>query len=131
MVMGFPEFDDGPKRAKDYTRNEVVSQPVEPVELETPVKSSQYKEKENKMDSVVSKFGIPYKSILGFLSVFVGQLLARSTVNDIPVLPENVSGWFSLLGGSFVAAAVIYFKSNVYTDTQINRKIAAAERKHL
>ena len=71
--------------------------------------------------------GIPWKSILAFLTVFGGQLLARATVDGVAVFPENLGGWLSLIGGSFVAAAVIYLKGNVYTLDQAEAKVVDAK----
>jgi hypothetical protein len=117
MVMGYPvqpDEPDQPKHAKAYSEEELV--PNEPELTKDDV-------------VVVKKFGIPYKAIIGFFTVFIGQLLARITVNDIPVFPETVNGWISLAGGSLFAAFVIYFKGNVYTVPQAQKILAKAEKK--
>lgn len=130
MVMGFPD-DNQDKLPEDES-------PAEKMQVDVPATTpglggidSNLNPKEPAVGGIVAKIGIPYKSILGFFTVFLGQVLARATVNDIPVLPENASGWLSLIGGSFVAAAVIYFKANVYTTPQVEQKAVAAEKKHI
>lgn len=126
MVMGYPAQPDEPqepKLAKDYPAEEVVQQPLPTPGLGGPdplVKDDLV---------VVKKFGVPWKAIIGFLTVFFGQLLARVTVNDIPVLPETLNGWGSLIGGSLFAAFVIYFKGNVYTVPQAKKILSTAEKK--
>ena len=118
MVMGYPNVPDEPKPAKAYSEEELV--PNIPVE-EPPLKQDDL--------VVVKKFGIPYKAIIGFFTVFVGQLLARVTVNDIPVFPDTTNGWISLIGGSAFAAFLIYFKGNVYTVPQAQKILNKAEKK--
>ena len=115
MVMGYPSIPEEPKKASEYPQEELV--PNTPPEI---VKDDLV---------VVKKFGIPWKAIIGFLTVFFGQLLARVTVNDIPVLPETLNGWGSLIGGSLFAAFVIYFKGNVYTVPQAKKILSTAEKK--
>lgn len=74
----------------------------------------------------MDKFGIPWKAILGFLTVFGGQLWARAVVNGVPVIPDTPAGWAALLGGSFIAAVGIYLKSNLYTVPQAEANLANA-----
>jgi hypothetical protein len=113
MVMGFPEYQEEPQ-----VKPPTVSEPS----------GANTKEITNVgiKDKIESKIGIPWKSIIGFATVFFGQLLARSTVNDIPVLPDNTAGIVSLIGGSFVASVVIYLKSNTYTLPQAEQKVDKA-----
>lgn len=124
MVMGYDDLEP-PKKAKDYQPEEVVPQPTPGlggVDSNITVQP--------KGESVVtSKFGIPWKSILGFVSVFIAQLIARATVEGVPVIPDNASGILSLLGGSFVAAAIIWLKSNTYTVGQAEEKLDTAVKR--
>ena len=119
MVMGYPEYepeDDGPKHAKDYAPEDVVPQPIG----ETNVSNG---------TGFLAKFGLPWKSIIGFFGVFFGQVLMRTTVNDIPVFPETLAGWGSLLGASAGAAVVIYLKGNVFTVPQAQKNLEVAYNK--
>lgn len=120
MVMGYPGFEgDGLKHAKNYPPEELV--PSAPVSLTPGLGGSKGKDVKE-----VSRFGIPWKSIIGFLTVFIGQLLARATVNGVPVLPENGSGWLALVGGSFGAAGLIWLKGNTYSVEQAQKKLDEA-----
>ena len=75
-------------------------------------------------------FGIPWKSIVGFGGVFLGQLLARAVVDGTPVLPEwgDWGGWGALVGGSLIAAIGIWAKSNTYTVPQAEQHLVEAEQ---
>lgn len=75
---------------------------------------------------VIKKIGIPWKAILAFLGVFGGQLWARAAVNGVTVIPDTLNGWGALIGGSFIAAFGIYFKSNVYTVKQAQKNLDKA-----
>lgn len=130
MVMGYPtqpDEPDQPKHAKDYPAEELV--PNTPEVSPTPGLGGT--EPPLKQDDlvVVKKFGVPYKAIIGFFTVFIGQILARVTVNDIPVFPDTTNGWISLIGGSAFAAFLIYFKGNVYTVPQAQKILNKAEKK--
>ena len=112
MAMGYPER---PKKAKDHSLEEMV--PAENQVGEPTVGALQ---------KIEQKMGIPWKSIFAFFGVFLGQLWARAAVNGVPVIPENVNGWLALIGGSFVAAIGVYFKGNVYTVPQAEKKLQKA-----
>lgn len=126
MVMGYGQHEkpEEPKLAKDYVPEELA-----PAIQPGPYPVEGLEEPQEKEPVVVSKFGIPWKAIIGFFTVFFGQLLARVTVNDIPVLPENLNGWISLVGGSAFAAFVIYFKANVMTVPQAQKNLEIAKNK--
>lgn len=122
MVMGYPEQeDDKPKHAKPESQPE-----VEP-EIEQSVDSNIVINQEE--ITVKDKFGVPWKSIIGFFTVFVGQLLARATVKDVAVIPQDFDSWLALFGGSAVAALAIWAKSNVYTVEQAQAKVEVAINK--
>ena len=78
------------------------------------------------VNSIETKIGIPWKSILAFLGVFGGQLWARAAVNGVAVLPESLNGWLALIGGSFIAAVGVYLKNNIYTVPQAQAKLEDA-----
>jgi len=73
-------------------------------------------------------FGIPWKSVIGFGTVFLGQLLARAVIDGTPVLPTDLPGWGALLGGSLIASIAIWAKSNTYTVPQAEQHLVEAEQ---
>lgn len=114
MVMGYPGFEDHGRHEKAEVDGPEFSGLDENIREELEVKS---------------KFGIPWKSIIGFLTVFAGQLTARAFVEGIPVIPTNTSGIIALIGGSFVAAVGIYLKANLYTVDQAKKNLSQAQLK--
>ena len=119
MVFGYPtQPEDGPKHAAPD-----VWAPAGPPELPG-LDESVALPKEPEV--VLKKFGIPWKTIITFAGVFIGQLVARSTVNGVTVLPSDFEGLLSLIGGSLLAAGVVYFKSNVYTVPQAQKNLDVA-----
>lgn len=80
------------------------------------------------VQKIEAKIGVPWKSIYAFLGIFFGQLLARATVNGIPVFPETLQGWSSLIIGSLLGAGVVYFKGNIYTEPQAEKKLEQAQK---
>lgn len=106
----FPEYEDEPGKHEKPEPPVVEEQPVL-IESEA---------------TVSPKFGIPWKSIIAFLTVFGGQLWARATVDGLPVIPVTSSAWIALVGGSFVAAIGVYLKANVYTVPQAEKNLNVA-----
>ena len=123
MVFGYPtQPEDGPKHAKP---EEWAPAELAPDQPELPgLDESVALPKEPEV--VLKQFGIPWKSIIAFAGVFIGQLVARSTVDGVAVLPSDFKGLLSLIGGSIVAAAVVYFKANVYTVPQAQKLVEVA-----
>ena len=122
MVMGYG--DDTPKHEKPDYDLESATGSVQP----TPAPRGGVSEVSPELVEN-SKFGIPWKSIIGFFTVFIGQLLARATVDGVAVLPEDLKGWVTLVGGSFVAAGVIWLKGNTYTVDQAQQKLDTAVKR--
>jgi hypothetical protein len=109
MVMGYPGFEQNRFIKPDKS---ILEEPTVGV-----------------VSKVEAKIGVPYKTIIAFLTVFLGQLWARATVDGIPVIPDTVGGWGALIGGSFIAAIGVYFKANVYTVPQAEQKLNTATEK--
>jgi hypothetical protein len=119
MVMGYPEHH--PKHEAPE-----ADSPIMPTPGLGGIDSNIQKEE---VPVVKSKFGIPWKAIIGFLTVFAGQLMARAFVEGVPVIPTNTSGIIGLIGGSFAAAVTIYIKQNVYTVDQAQANLDKAKEK--
>lgn len=124
MVIGYPGFD--PNESEETTVP-VPEQPVDTAEHRLPENITKT-EKELTV-SFIKKFGIPWKSIVGFLSVLAAQLVTRATVDGVAVIPDTTSGWASLLGGAIGAAVLIYLKGNTYSVPQAEKNLAKAEER--
>ncbi|AEL97952.1 hypothetical protein CL65_gp044 [Mycobacterium phage Patience] len=111
MVLGYPGYEPEEPKKTD-PEHSILEEPT--VEI---------------VQKIESKIGVPWKSILAFFGVFLGQIWARATVNDIPVIPDTLSGWSALIGGSFIGAIGVYLKGNVYTTQQVEQKAELAAKK--
>jgi hypothetical protein len=120
MVIGYPGHEGGKHVRKDTP---VASSPVEPVTVEqTP---------QTKGGNMLGNLlGENAKAIVSFAVTFGAQILARTfDGGGSPILPDDWKGWLSLIGGSLLAAALVWAKSNTESVATLQRKLDAAAAK--
>lgn len=117
MVMGYPGHE--PKHARKD--NPVPNPTVPPMSPATPAESVEPPTKDKNMFDKI--LGANWKAIIGFGVTFGSQLLARAFVDGTAVLPTDLAGWGALIGGSLLAAGLIWVKGNNETVDQLQRKL--------
>lgn len=74
------------------------------------------------MNSTLEFVKQSWKAVLGFLGVFVGQIVQRAFSNEA-IMPTAVKGWGLLLGLSFIAAVGVYVVPNKQTKQQVDTNL--------